>query len=107
MNDADLEARLARYQPVPPADNLRNRVLNGPTRRSRVEWMSITALTFLIVVLHVLAAGERASVRARLDDSSRHEALVQELAAQFGGDEFARQTARALIEMSAAAGEAE
>ena len=106
MTDLELEARLTRYRPVGPAGRLRDRVLNSP-RQSRVGWMSIAALLFIIVVLQVLAAGERASVWARLEDSTQQERLVRELAEQLGGDEFALQTARAVIEMSAAAGDVE
>lgn len=107
MSDADFEAKLAKYRPAGPADSLRDRVLNVGARDTRVGWMSIAALLFIIIVLQVLAAGERASVRARLEDSTQHERLVRELAEQFGGDEFAVQTARALIEMSAVTEEVE
>lgn len=107
MNDADLEARLVKYRPVAPGSGLRDRIVNTGPRQPRIAWRSVAALLCIIFVLHLLAARERASVRARLDDSSRREALVQELAAGFGGDEFAWQTARALIEMPAAAGETE
>ena len=107
MSDAHLEAKLAKYHAAGPPDDLRDRVLNTPARDTRVNWMSIAALLFIIVLLQVLAAGERASVRARLDDSAARERLVGELAERLGGDEFALQTARALIEMSTLAGDVE
>jgi hypothetical protein len=107
MRDANLEAKLSTYRAAGPPDELRDRVLNARARDTRMGWMSIAALLVVIVVLQVLAAGERASVRARLDDSAARERLVAKLADQLGGDEFAAQTARALVEMSTIEGDAE
>lgn len=107
MSDANLEAKLTKYRPVGPDAGLRDRVVNVDSRQPRAGWMSIAALFFIIVVLHMLAAGERASVRVRLEDPARQEMLIRELAEQLGGDEFALLTARALIEMSATAGDVE
>ena len=104
MSDDDLEAQLRKYRPVGPADSLRSRVLNGGPQHSRGS-MSVAALVFIIVLFHVLAAGERASVRVRLEHPARQETLIHELARQLGGDEHALLTARALIEMSRASGD--
>ena len=100
MSDAHLEAKLAKYHAAGPPDDLRDRVLTTPARDTRADWMSIAALLFIIVVLQVLAAGERASVRARLGDAAARERLVGELAERLGGDEFAVQAARTLAETS-------
>lgn len=107
MNDDELERTLQQYRPVGPAGMLPDRIVNVEPRQSRAGWMSIAALMFVIILLQVLAAGERASVQARLEDPARQEMLIRELAAQLGGDEFAFLTARALIEMSTAAGDVE
>ena len=107
MSDANLEAKLAKYRVAGPPDDLRDRVVSAPRRYTRTGWMSIAALLFVIVVLQVLAAGERASVRARLGDAAAHERLVSELAEQFGGDEFAVQAARTLVETWSMRGDVE
>jgi hypothetical protein len=107
MSDPKLETKLAKYRAAGPPDELRDRVLRAPARHARTGWMSIAALLFVIIVLQVLAAGERASVRARVDDSAARERLVAELADRLGGDEFAVQTARAVVEMSTMAGNVE
>ena len=105
MSDADIEARLRPYRPVGPPDDLRDRVLSGGSPAgSRGRWLSIAALLLIIIVLQVLAAAERASVRARLDDSAKQEKLIREIAQQLGGGELALQTARMLIEVSAVTG---
>ena len=102
MNDVDLEERLAKYRPVGPTDGLRERVLSNGRHTAR-GWISMAALLCIIVVLHVLAARERRSVQARLGDSTQQEMLIQEFAERLGGDAFAFQTARALIEIPVAA----
>jgi hypothetical protein len=107
MSDPNLEAKLAKYRIAGPPDDLRDRILHRRASGGRGTWMSIAALLFIIVVLQVLAAGERASVRARVDDSAARDRLVAELADRLGGDEFAVQTARALVEMSTMAGNVE
>jgi hypothetical protein len=107
MSDANLEAKLAKYRPAGPADELRDRVLHAPAHDAPTRGLSIAALLFVIIVLQVLAAGERASVRARLGDAAAHERLVGELAEQFGGDEFAVQAARTLVETWSMRGEVE
>jgi len=107
MNDAELEARLARYRPAGPPDHLRDRVLKGGARQTRAGWMSVAALLVIIIILQVLAAGERAAVRVRLRDPAAREQLVRELGERFGGDEFAMQSARALIESSFAEADVE
>jgi hypothetical protein len=107
MSDARLEAKLAKYRAAGPPHELRDRVLRAPARDARTGWLAIAALLFVIVVLQALAAGERASVRARLGDAAAHERLVGELAAQLGGDEFAVQAARTLVETWAMRGDVE
>lgn len=106
MNDMDLEERLKHYRPAGPPSGLRGRVLETEPPLNR-RWISIAALLVLIVVLRMLAAGERASVRARIDHSTNHEAVIREFAERLGGDDFAFVTARAVISMSTTAGDGE
>ena len=112
--DDDIEDRLRKYRPSGPPPELRGRVVTGVARpvsgvarpfqgRDRRlflrEWLPAALAASIAIIFHLLASSAHADVASRLGDADRaREAMVNELATQLGGDEFARQTAEQLIE---------
>ena len=83
-----------------PIRIVRRRVVSHAAQRPSTGWLSVAALAVIIVVLQILAAGERHRVRARVEHSHDRERLVRELTYRLGAGEFSLQTARALIALS-------
>ena len=101
MDEGESAERLVRrYRPVGPPDALRARVLGAARARHqpRVRWALPLVAAAAIVFFHVMAADVRAQIGRHLSVLQQaRQSVVDDLTAQFGGDEFASTQAEVLV----------
>jgi hypothetical protein len=114
MND-DVEDRLRKYRPAAPPPELRDRVMHatlvarpvvsGVARpfQGRVflrDWLPATLAASIAIIFYVLASSARANVTTNFVQADRgREAMVADLASQFGGDAAAKEEAEQLMQL--------